>query len=276
MLDMERKVADHYTHGTLAEVIAAGLAQMRLGSDADPLDLLAAVDEFHMGGRAATKGLAEWLDLGAANRVVDIGCGLGGTARFLHSAYGCAVEGIDLTPEYIEVGRGLNRAVGLSDGIRLAVASAVDLPFEAAAFDRATMLHVGMNIADKAALMGEVARVTRRGALFGIYDVMRQGAGPVVYPVAWAADEATSFLGAPEDYRAALEGAGFEVLRVQDNRTAALAFFDAIKARLAAGGPPPLGLHIVMGRDAKAKVANMHANLLSGAISPVQMLARRV
>jgi len=45
---------------------------------------------------------------------------------------------------------------------------------------------------------------------------------------------------------------------------------------LANGGPPPLGLHIVMGSDAKIKVGNMHSNVEKGAIAPVQILAKRL
>lgn len=275
MLRTEQKVADHYTHGGLAGAISAGLEAMKLRSEASPLDLLAGVDEFHMGGRPATRALAERLDLGPQHAVLDIGCGLGGTARFLNSAYGCKVTGFDLTPEYVEVGNELNRELGLSDQIDLSVASALATPYGDGCFDHATMLHVGMNIADKAALMAEIARVTKPGALFGVYDVMRQSDGPITYPVAWAADVATSFLASPDEYCSALQAAGFEILETEDKRQDALKFFETIKARLAQGGPPPLGLHIVMGKDAKTKVGNMHANIESGAISPVQILARR-
>lgn len=276
MLATEGKVAEHYTHGALAEAIQAGLQSMRQSSDASPVDLLAGVDEFHMGGRPATKTLASRLHLGPGNLVLDVGCGLGGTARFLATAFGCRVSGIDITPEYVEVGSQLNRNLGLSDQIELVVGSGLDLPFDERQFDRATMLHVGMNIDDKGALMAEIGRVTKPGALFGLYDVMRRSDRPVVYPVAWAADDSTSFLGSQDDYVAALTAAGFEILEIEDKREVALKFFETIKARLAKGGPPPLGLHIVMGKDAKIKVGNMFANVEGGSVSPVQILARRL
>jgi len=276
MLATERKIADHYTHGGLADAIAAGLEAMKQGSDASPVELLAGVDEFHMGGRPATRALVERLELEKRHAVLDIGCGLGGTARFLNATYGCKVAGCDLTPEYVEVGNHLNHELELSDQIELSVASALATPYGDGRFDRATMLHVGMNIADKAALMAETARVTKPGAMFGVYDVMRQNARPIAYPVAWAADDATSFLASPDEYCSAMQDAGFEILETEDKREVALKFFETIKARLAKGAPPPLGLHIVMGEDAKTKVGNMHANIESGAISPVQILARRI
>ena len=276
MLAFNEKVAQHYTHGSLGDVVHAGLETMRQASDASPVDLLAGVDEFHMGGRPATDALAKTLRLNESTKVLDVGCGLGGTARFLATTYGCQVSGIDLTPEYIEVGRHLNEGVGLDDQIDLSVASATDMPFDDAGFDRASMLHVGMNIADKPALMNEVGRVVKPGGYFALFDVMRVGPEPIQYPVAWAADESTSFVGSVDEYSSALEEAGFEIIDVVEKRDVALKFFEAIKARLANGGPPPLGLHIVMGSDAKTKVGNMHANVEKGAIAPVQILAKRL
>jgi len=276
MLSLNEKVAQHYTHGTLNDVVHTGLEAMKKASDVSSIDLLAGVDEFHMGGRPATKALADQLNLNSDHKVLDVGCGLGGTARYLASTYDCQVSGIDLTPEYIEVGNRLNKGLTLDDQINLSVASATDMPFGEAQFDRASMLHVGMNIADKAGLMAEVGRVVKSGGVFAIFDVMRVGPEPVEYPVAWAADESTSFVGSVDDYTGALVDAGFEIVDVVEKAEIALKFFEAIKARLAQGGPPPLGLHIVMGSDAKIKVGNMHANVEKGAIAPVQIVARRV
>jgi hypothetical protein len=42
-----------------------------------------------------------------------------------------------------------------------------------------------------------------------------------------------------------------------------------------AGGPPPLGLHLVMGADSAVKIANMMANIEQGSIAPVELIARR-
>ena len=276
MLDTENKVADHYTHGTLEQTILEGLKSLQETTDQAEVDLLGSVDEFHIGGRPATQDLIDQLDLDAALEVLDIGCGLGGTVRLLATLIGCRVTGVDLTPEYVEVGNSLNHKLGLNEGIDLTVANALNMPFEDARFDRATMLHVGMNIADKPMLFAEIGRVLKSGAICGVYDVMRTDEEPLVYPVAWAADESTSFVAPVEEYRAALQANGFEVLRVTGKRDVAIKFFDAIKARMAAGGPPPLGLHIVMGKETPVKVANMETNVLNGSIEPVQILARRL
>lgn len=276
MLDTFDQVADHYTHGSLENTILAGLEVMKNSTDAEDVDLLSGVDEFHIGGRSATQAMFEKLEIAPSHRVLDVGCGLGGTARLLTTLAGCRVSGADLTPEYVEVGNSLNQKLGLDDKIDLHVANALSMPFENASFDRATMLHVGMNIADKSALFAEMARTTKSGALCGIYDVMRLDNALLAYPVAWAADESTSFVAPIKDYRRKLEENGFEVLSVTEKADVAIKFFEAIKARVAASGPPPLGLHIVMGKDAPTKVGNMAKNVAKGSIAPVEIIARRV
>ena len=75
----------------------------------------------------------------------------------------------------------------------------------------------------------------------------------------WASDEGGNFLEPPEAYRALLSADGFEVVKERNRAEIALNFFHAMKAKTAASGPPPFGLHIVMGDSAPQKVANMMA-----------------
>jgi ubiquinone/menaquinone biosynthesis C-methylase UbiE len=275
MTATEQRVADHYTNGALQAVIAAGWDKLRAASDAAPLDQLAGVDEFHIGGRAATEMVCARMELSPGLKVLDVGCGLGGAARFMAARHGVHVEGIDLTPEYVEVGNGLTRAVGLADSVRLTRASALSLPQGDASFNRASLFHVGMNIEDKPALFAEIGRVLKPGGLLAVYDVMRIGDGDLDFPVAWAQDRSTSFVATVADYRAAIEAAGLAVRSAEDKKDLALEFFARMRARMAESGPPPLGLHLLMGEDAGLKAANMAANIAKGALAPVLMLAQK-
>jgi ubiquinone/menaquinone biosynthesis C-methylase UbiE len=274
MLTIEREVARHYAHGSLEEAVRKGLQAM--GRDPRQVEAadLAAIDEFHMGGRQATTDLASRLELRHGLSLLDVGCGIGGPARYFALEHGCRVTGVDVTPEYVEVATALTRVLGLSERPEFRVASALDLPFEDASFDRATLLHVGMNVPDKERLCVEVGRVVKPGGLFAVYDVMRVGEGDIVYPVAWADTEATSFVATPAEYRRALLDSGFDLVTERNRSDLALEFFHRMKARIEKSGPPPLGLHILMRRDAPAKVANMIANLEHGRIAPVEMICR--
>jgi hypothetical protein len=138
------------------------------------------------------------------------------------------------------------------------------------------MLHVGMNIEDKEKLAAELARVLRPGALFGIYDVMGTGRGELAYPVPWATAADLSAVAEPERYKKALQDAGFTVIAERNRRDFALAFFAELRSKTAAaGGPPPLGLHVLMGKSTPEKVQNMIDNISKGLIAPVELIARK-
>ncbi|MEQ8662717.1 MAG: methyltransferase domain-containing protein, partial [Gammaproteobacteria bacterium] len=235
---------------------------------------LAPVDEFHVGGRVATAAFLAQLDLAAAHTVLDVGCGLGGASRFAAARYGCRVHGVDLTPEYISTGNALCEWVGLAGRITLEVGDACALACSDASFDRAYVIHVGMNIADKSALATELFRVTRPGGRVGIYDIMRTQPGELAYPVPWASGPAGSALASVAVYRAALEQAGFTILAERNRRDFAVDFFAQLKARAqGSDGPPPLGIHILMGETASRKVANMIENIARDLIAPVELIA---
>ncbi|QXX76380.1 class I SAM-dependent methyltransferase [Methylovirgula sp. HY1] len=278
MMKSEQSVAQHYTHGSLEQAILAALAAS--GKDLEhltPADL-APVDEFHIGGREATVDFAAQLEIKPGLEMLDIGSGLGGASRYFAHECGCRVTGIDLTQEFVSTAERLAKRVRLENCVSYRQASALALPFTAARFDVAYMLHVGMNIEDKAGLFAEVRRTLKPGGIFGIYDVMcDSGEGDLRFPVPWATHSDMSFVETPATYWRLLEGAGFVVLAERSRRAFAVEFFDKMRARAAQdAATPPLGLHILMGASAPQKVANMIENLERGLIVPVEIIARAV
>jgi SAM-dependent methyltransferase len=150
------------------------------------------------------------------------------------------------------------------------------MPFQDETFDGGYMMHVGMNIEDKVQLFAEIYRVLRPGSSFGIYDVMRIKDGELTYPVPWATDHSNSRLATPDQYKHALLDAGFEVSNEDNRREFALDFFKKLRAKTeASGGPPPLGLHILMKESAALKIKNMIDNIAAGHIAPVEIIAKK-
>lgn len=263
----EAHVAAYYAKDALEATILAALGDA--GKDVTklaPADL-APVDEFHTGGAKTTAALFAGMGLKPGMRVLDIGCGIGGAARQLVQQR-CRVVGIDLTFAYAKTAAALTRRMALDKEVRFAVASANRLPFAAASFDAAIMLHVGMNIADKGGLFAEARRVLRRGGAFGIFDLMRTRSGTVEFPVPWAESAATSCLATAAQYRAELEAHRFALLSVRNRRSEAIATF----ARAGAAVRAPLGLHILMGANSAEKIAHVRDGIASGAIVPWTMI----
>jgi SAM-dependent methyltransferase len=273
--DLEGAVARHYGGGDLKDRILKAIAAAGLDADSLTPEQLAPVDEFHIGGRAATIHAVAKMGLKADDHVLDVGCGIGGATRYIASTFGCRATGIDLTPGYIEAAEDLARRTGLADRIAYRTGSALAMPFEDGAFDAAITLHVAMNIKDRAGLYREVARVLKPGAIVCVYDVMQGPNTGLRFPVPWAETPATSHLTTPQEMLALLGDAGLVVEEVEDRTAFAVDFFRRNLAGSAAGAPP-LGLHIVMGATAREKFQNMLAGAEAGAIAPTVMIARRV
>lgn len=273
-MNIEANVARHYTHGSLERAILDALHKQ--GKDPDHLipGDLAPVDEFHIGARQATIDFAAQLSLRRGMRLLDIGCGLGGAARYFADEHGCHVVGIDLTHEFVEVANSLARRVGLASMVSYQQRSALDLPFATDSFDGAYMLHVGMNIADKRKLFAGVRAVLKTGGFFGIYDLMRTGDGELAFPLPWAPSAETSFVSDAAGYRGLLEATGFELVKERNRRDFAVDFFRQMRAR--AGQGPALGVHLLMGAQFAQKMANVVGNLERGLIAPVELICRAV
>jgi len=271
--NLEDAVARHYGVDDLTGRILAAMAAAGIDAERVTAEALAPIDEFHIGGRPATVHAVSKMGLGTGDHLIDVGCGIGGASRYVASAVGCRVTGIDLTPAYVAAAQELTRRTGLGDRVSYRVASALAMPFGDRAFDAALTIHAAMNIEDRRELYREIARVLKPGATLCIYDVMRGEKGDVAFPVPWAETPATSHLTTPQEMQALLRDAGFAMREVEDRTAFALASMRKEAARSAAAGAPPAGPSIVMGASAPEKLRNVRANLESGAIIPVLMLA---
>jgi SAM-dependent methyltransferase len=255
MTDTNIKVREHYSPTGLTDRIRLALAA--IAPDSQPLTVaqLAPLDQFHLRGILATSELAAAVGIEPSTRVLDLGCGIGGPARYLAATFGCKVTGVDLSPAFIDAATYLTARSGLSDRVTFLTGDALQLPFEDAAFDTVFLQHVVMNIKDRAALYAAVRRILAPGGRLATYDLVSRD-GDVVYPVPWARDPSTSFLLSEADTRTALEQAGFTANLWIDDTDPVLDWFKAV-------GSPPSGLNlgVVMGPDAQEKIANVARNL---------------
>ena len=180
----------------------------------------------------------------------------------------------DLTPEFVETASRLTDLCKLD--INFHVGSALDIPLDDGSFDLATLIHVGMNLPDKATLFTETARVLRPDGIFAVYDVMSIAEEHPNFPVPWASTKAGSFLEPPENYRAAAERPGFILLAERARVEFALEFFEKLKVDIEKNGPSQVGLNLVMGPDAPMKIKNMFNAIKNGWIAPVEMVFKKV
>ncbi len=123
--------------------------------------------------RAETLYLERLLDghaPAAHERVLDAGCGPGGTALWLARLYGCAVDGVDLFAPYVELARAQAAREGLSGRVQVRRADLTRDALPRAAYDLALSVAVGYLIEDKRAYLGNLLGALRPGGRLLVAD----------------------------------------------------------------------------------------------------------
>jgi SAM-dependent methyltransferase len=209
MTELDEQVNRHYGWSGLMETIEEEIRRKGIDPARVTVDELAPVDNYHWHRLAGTLALAGAAAITAADNVLDVGGGIGGPARQLAHRYGCRVTVLDLTAEYCAVGETLSGWTQLEHQVSFVCGNALAMPFPDCSFDVVWTQHASMNIADKAGLYREMARVTRVGGRLAFFDVLAGPEQPIHYPVPWASDASLNFLLTPEETRGLVAQSGF-------------------------------------------------------------------
>lgn len=268
-------IAEHWAQGDVYARVLAALEKAGKPLAGLTVEDLAPVDHFHARGFPATVELADRLTVRPGGHVLDIGCGIGGPARYIAKRFGCRVTGIDLTPAFVDAGRKLTALVGLENQVSLDLGDAQRLPYGDATFDGAYAQHVTMNIPDRRGFFAEAARVLKPGAWFALTEHGLGAGGAPHYPLPWSDDGSGAYLARPAETRALLEEAGFTDIALEDTGEKYLAAYKKAIALAEQGALPPLGVHILLGENAGAKTRNAARNIEEGRTHPVQVLCRK-
>jgi sarcosine/dimethylglycine N-methyltransferase len=274
-MSMEQQVTRHYGSTGIAARVLAALREAK-GPDAPvTIDTLAPLDQFHGRGPLATQELVALLKPRAGERVLDIGSGIGGPARWIAAKFDCHVTGVDLTPEFCEAAEALNAETGLGDRVRIMNGSALALPVPDATFDAAYSQNVIMNIADKPLFYREAFRALRPGGRLGLSNVCAGPAGEPYFPVPWATTSETSFLATPAAMQADLAAAGFEIVDFRDTTAMVAEAQRRNRERLDQGRLPPVAVDVIHGPRAREMQRNTMRSVEEGRTAIVEALVRK-
>jgi sarcosine/dimethylglycine N-methyltransferase len=264
-------IHDQYSTGLSRRNIEQALIAAEKDLDhLQPADL-APLEDFHTMGRIATMELVKLVGITGAGEVLDAGSGVGGTARFVVDQCGCHVTAVDLTEEYCDTARWLNRLVGLDARISVRQADVTQLPFADGTFDVVISQHVQMNIADKPRLYREARRVLACGGRLALWDITTGDLGELDYPLPWADQPQVSHLATPEELRVVVESAGFAIDHWNDLTDQAAALMQTLLTL----PPSPLGLQAFV-PDFAQKANNLTAALSDGRLRAIQGVARAI
>jgi len=161
-----------YTH---LERINRGLAAIGIGPhDSIRPEQLFPLDQWHYHGLGAIRDAAELLRLGPGSRVLDVGAGVGGPARYLAHMTGCHVTALDLQPELHAIGEDLTRRCGLAERIDHVCGDALTCPIPDAAFDAVVSWLAVLHIPERGRLCSQFAGALRPGGTCYIEDLCKR------------------------------------------------------------------------------------------------------
>ncbi len=193
-----------------------------------PIAELLVGESFHPGGLEGTRQLLRESALGPGARLLDIGCGLGASARVAASEFGLQVEAVDPSAAMIE------RAKARADStrVRWSVAGLPALGFRDASFD-AVLSECVLSTVDRPAALTDIARVLRPGGKLLMSDVEADGVtipalGHRIVGTALCIDDAWR----PGELDRLLPSVGFQIAERWDRSRAIAELADRIEARL--------------------------------------------
>lgn len=270
------EVSQHYGRGGLLDRLRAALIDDGADPDRPTIAALAPYDQFHGRGLEATEELAGHLEVAATDHLVDVGCGIGGPARYFADRFGCRITGIDLTDEFCAAARHLSHAMGLADRLTFEQGDALAMPFADSAFDGAYSMNVSMNIADKEGLYREIHRVLRPGAWLALSELTLGPGEALDYPTPWARTAATSFLATGAETRTRLEAAGFQIESARDATEASLDYGARARAMIERGEKPPhRAVALIHGDIASEMLANTARGVAEKRVIPMEILCTK-
>jgi cyclopropane fatty-acyl-phospholipid synthase-like methyltransferase len=148
------------------------IAALGVGPD-DPLtpDQLYPFDQFHYHGIDAVRAGAGIIGLGRQSRVLEVGSGLGGPARYLAQTVGCQVTALELQQDLHDLASELTRRCGLSTKVTHVRGDALTYPLEVGGYDAVVSWLAVHHIPDRPRLMERLAHAVRPGGHIYIEDL---------------------------------------------------------------------------------------------------------
>jgi SAM-dependent methyltransferase len=269
-------VAGHYGSAGIAGRVLAAFRAVNAADVPITPESLAAFDHFHGRGVIATEEIAAQLAPEPGERILDIGSGIGGPARWFAAKFSVQVTGVDLTPEFCAAAEELNAITGLAGRVRIIHGSALALPVPDAAFDAGYSQNVVMNIADKPLFYREAFRVLRPGGRLALSNLCAGPAGEPYFPVPWATTRDESFLATLESMRADLLAAGFEIVEFRDITGALREAQRRIRGQIDKGNMPRIAVDIIMGERAPEMQLNSIRTIEDGRGIAIEALVRKL
>ncbi len=170
---------------------------------------LAAFDQLHYGGTAAVDDALHTLAVGRGSRILDIGSGLGGPARYLAEKTGCHVTALELQPDLHDIARCLTVRCGLADRVQHVCGDILDYSACVRRFDAVVSWLAFLHIPDRSTLLRNCHQLLKPGGRLFVEDFCAQGVLDEQERGLLSKDVYCAYLPTAEEYLAQLAANGF-------------------------------------------------------------------
>jgi cyclopropane fatty-acyl-phospholipid synthase-like methyltransferase len=245
-------------------------------NDPIPIEELVAYDQYHYLGTDSVDDAIETLALDATKRVLEVGAGIGGPARFLAHRTGCRVTALELQPDLNATAQTLTRRCGLSDRVSHLCGNILDGVPSGAAFDALASWLTFLHIPDRELLYQRCFEALKPGALLFAEDYFERGRLSSQERAALETDIYCEYVPQLADYTVELGVAGFDDIRLTDMTSAWVPFVLARKEEFCRRRERNLRVH---GAEIVNSLEEFYASITAlfegGNLGGVRVLARK-
>ncbi len=268
-------LSSHYQKQNLDDHIRKALATVINENKSFDPNIIAAVDQFHIGGLKATKDMLALANFSANDKILDIGCGIGGPARNIAKNCDTHVIGLDLSFDYCQAAHLISTQLNMSKQTQFVQANAIHLPFADNSFSGIWTQHVTMNIEDKHQLFKEFSRLLKPSGKLVMYEVSGQDnvTKPIKYPLPWSVDGRYSFIQDSQSYRSQIEDLEMHIDHFENVTAAALNSVTRLLSMLQQNKLQKPNLSILLGDNYQAMMINLAQSLKDQSLYVYQIVA---
>jgi tocopherol O-methyltransferase len=166
------------------------------------------------------KRLAALAGIEPGARVLDVGCGLGGSALWLARNLNCSVLGLNISHVQVAMATEKARVEGLDGRAEFIVFDANHLDLPAESFDVVWVIECSEHITDKARFITDCARVLKKGGTLALCTWLRSESFPSPGGEQLVADVCQGMLcpglATMQDYRRWMRASGLQLLEACD------------------------------------------------------------
>ncbi|RCW44413.1 glycine/sarcosine N-methyltransferase [Halopolyspora algeriensis] len=173
-------------------------------------------EDIDAASRRTVERMASKVEITPETRILDIGAGYGGAARYLARTYGCKVACLNLSEVENRRNIEFNRAEGLDELIEVRDGSFEDIPYQDNAFDIVWSQDAILHSGDRERVLEEATRVLKPSGEFVFTDPMaadnadQKALGPILERIH------LDTMGSPGFYRKELARLGLQTFEFED------------------------------------------------------------